>query len=219
MPTVQQILDYANLMYPRSNDISDANKIIILNQIMDEINNRLLRVRWENDPYTMYTISNQASYTMPTDCNADDIIKIMVSNDTSGNITSSTVWDEYTYVGLLDDYEMSIGTYYMLQNNVIFLFKDSKPIQTTDLVIQLFYYREPTYLSSVSDTPEIETKYHNLFKYGLIQNIASIGDNPDTLIADYWQKKYDEEMAVNIKKLQDMFDSAPLKTRQIQEYW
>jgi hypothetical protein len=107
----------------------------------------------------------------------------------------------------------------MLQNDVVFLFKDGLPLQTTDLVIRLYYYRTPTYLTTITETPEIDSKYHNLFKYGLIQNIACIGDNPEPLIADYWQRKFDEELQVALRNLTDKFDNAPLKTKQIDEIW
>ena len=49
--------------------------------------------------------------------------------------------------------------------------------------------------------------------------LASIGDNPEGAIADYWQKKFDEELMVNKRNLEDKFDNAPLKTRQIDERW
>lgn len=219
MASVSQIISYATLIYPRTADISNANNIIILNQLMDEINNRLLRVRWENEPYEMYSISGQASYSLPTDCNPENVIKVLVSQDTSGNIDENTEWEDFEYVGILDNTSIDFGNYYTFLNNMVFLFKNGLPLQTTNLVIRLFYYREPTYMASTTDTPDVESKYHNLFKYGLIQNVACIGDNPDTDIADYWQKKFDEEMQIALRNLQDKFDSTPLKTRQTESYW
>lgn len=219
MSTVSQIISYAELIYPRVNDISTANQIKILNRIMDEINNKLLRVRWENDPYEMYSVADQPSYTLPTDCTPDNVIKVIVSQEVSTSLSTSTEWDEYSYVGMLDKSDVSFGDYYILQDNLIFLFKDGEPLDTTDYVIRLYYYRKPTNLSAVTDTPEIEEAYHNLFEYGLIQSVASIGDNPEGSIADYWQKRFDEELMVNKRNLEDKFDNAPLKTRQIDERW
>jgi hypothetical protein len=201
-------------------DISSSNKIILLNQLMDEINNKLLRVRWENDPYEMYSVADQPSYGLPTDCTPDNVLhRVLVSQDISTDLSESTEWDIFEYAGILDKSNVDFGNYYIMQDDLIFLFKDGKPLQTTDLVIRLFYYRTPTNISSTSDTPEIEESYHNLLKYGLVQMVASIGDNPEGAIADYWQKKFDEELAVNKRNLEDKFDNAPLKTREIEERW
>lgn len=219
MANINEIINYSTLMYPRVADISESNKIIILNQILDEINNKLLRVRWENDPYEFYSVADQPSYSLPTDCDSSNIIKLIVSEDTTLNLSESSVWNEYKYVGLLDNVNIDCGDYYMLQNDLVFLFSDGVPLQTTDLVIRLYYYRTPSYFTSTTDVPEIEDKYHNLFKYALIQNVACIGDNPETAIADYWQNKFNEELQVALKNLTDKFDSAPLKTKQIDEVW
>ena len=220
MSNVSQIIAKAELRYPRVNDISEANQISLLNDLLNEINNKLLRVRWENDPYELYSVADQPSYSLPTDCTPDNVLHaVLVSQDISTALTTSTVWDKFEYAGMLDDIDIDYGNYYIMQDDLIFLFKNGVPLATTDLVIRIFYYREPTYISATTDTPEIEAKYHNLLWYGLIQSIASIGDNPETGIADYWQKKFDEELMVAKMDLQDKFDNAPLKTRQIDERW
>jgi hypothetical protein len=217
--TVAQIIEFAEDVYPRVNDKSETLQIMYLNQIMEEINNTLLRVRWENDPYEMYSVADQATYSIPTDCTPDNILKVIVSEEVSTSIDEDTEWNDYTYVGLLDKTDISVGQYYYLENDIIYLFDDGLPLKTTDLVIRLYYFRKPTYISAITDTPEIDSQYHNLLKYGLIQMIASIGDNPDTEIADYWQKKYDEQMTIAMKSIEDKFDNAPLKTKQVDEYW
>jgi hypothetical protein len=219
MATVQEIIDYAELAYPRVADISDANKIVVLNQIMEEIYNKILRVRWEYDYDSTNTVADQASYVLPADCKPDNIIKVMVSQDEESEIDTNTEWDEFTYIGLLDDYDISSGNFYTCEDDVIYLFKDGEPISQNSLVFKLYYFRDPSKMISVSETPEVEAKYHNLFKYGLIQFVASIGDNPEIDIANYWQAKYDEEMVIAIKNINDKFNSAPLQSRQVKEYW
>jgi hypothetical protein len=206
-------------MYPRTADVSSANKIIILNQILDEIDNKLLRVRWEHDYYTSYSIDDQLTYSLPSDCKPEQIIKIMVSQEATGSIDDDTVWDTFEYVGVNDSREIDDGCYYtFIGNNTVMLVKDGAALQTTNLEIRWYYYREITAISATTDIPEVDAKYHNLLKYGLIQNCASIGDNPDATIADYWQRKYDGEMTTALKDLQDKFDTAPLKARQVEEY-
>lgn len=219
MPTISEIVQYSTLMYPRVADISTENQIIILNQLMDEINNKLLRVRWENDPYEISSIANYANYGLPEDCDPSNIIQILVSEDISTNLSVSTIWNEYKYVGLIDNVNMDSGYYYMLQDDDLYIFKDGLPLQTTNLVIRLSYYRTPTYILAIGDTPEVDSRYHNLFKYGLIQNVACIGDNPEPAIADYWQNKFDEELQVALRNLTAKFDNAPLKTHIIDEVW
>ena len=219
MATVTEIIDYAELMYPRVIDISDSNKLIIINQLLKEIDNRLMRVRWENDPYEAYSVANQASYSLPSNCNPKDILKIMVSQVDSDEITSSTEYDIFDYVALNDKTNVDFGNFYMLQDGLLYLFKDGFPLATSDLSIRIFYYRDTAKLTLVTETPDIEEDYHNLFKYGLIQNVASIGDNPEALIADYWQKKFDEELNVALMDLTDRFDTNPIKSKQIDERW
>ena len=219
MNTVQHIINYATTMYPRVADISTNDKITILNQLLDEIYNRLLRPRWENDSYDVTTVADKPSYSLPTDATADNILKISISEDDSGSLSSSTNWYDYKVVGLLDDIDISYGEYAVFQDDQVFIFKDGVPFPTDDKVLRMYYYRTPTYLSTVNDVPEIEYKYFNLLKYGLIQNVASIGDNPEPMIADYWQSKYDEEMEIALRSLSDKFNNAPLKTRQVEEYW
>jgi hypothetical protein len=218
LPTAAQIIAYAEMFYPRGANVSDANKIIVLNQIQDEIVNRLLRVKWENEPVTSYSIADQKTYTLPTGCKPDNIIKIQVSQVVTGSITDSTEWDTFEYVGINDNRDVSEGCYYSFVNDATaVLIKDGVALQTTNLEIRWYFFKEPTALAAVTDTPEVEAKYHNLFKYGLIQNLASMGHKPDGAIADYWQKKYDEELATNIKNLSDRFNSAPTNARECEE--
>ena len=218
--TIAQIITYAELMYPRCNDISEANQIIILNQIQDEIKNRLLRVKWENEPVISYSVADQKQYTLPTGCKPYNMIKLLVSQEATGSIDDDTEWDEFQYVGVNDDRDIDSGNYYSFINeDTAIILKDGEALATTNLEIKWFFYKEPTAITTTTQTPDIEDEYHNLFKYGLIQNVASIGDNPEPAIADYWQKKYDEEMQIAMRDLKDRFDTAPLMDVQIEEYW
>ena len=57
-----------------------------------------------------------------------------------------------------------------------------------------YYDRTPTTIAiaNLSESPTLEADYHDLLVFALIQELASQGDNPDTEIADYYQRKYDE---------------------------
>ena len=83
------------------------------------------------------------------------------------------------------------------------MLKDGDPIDTAGYEIRIYYFRTPNTLTATTDTPQLEDQYHNLLKYGLISMIASQGHNPDTQIADYYQRKFDEQFMIveqNISK-------------------
>lgn len=219
MPTAGYIINYAELMYPRCNDISENNQLIILNQLITEIHNKMLRV---NRSYTYVdtdTVADQPNYSLASNCKAEDIIKVVVSKDLTVDIDSNTEWDEYEYVGVLDDFDLTTGKYYTTQGGSVFLFDDGSPPDTAGYNIRVYYYATPSSLTATTDTPEINSKFHNLLIYGLIQNVASMGDNPETEIADYWQKRFDEELMTAQNNMSDQFNSAPLQSQQVEEYW
>jgi hypothetical protein len=212
--TVREIIDYAKLVYPRVSDISDADIITLINQLIDEVYNKLLRATWAFSKESILSISGQASYQLPTLCSPDNIISVMVSDDVDG-----IKWTEYNFVGILDDVSVESDNVYMLDGDKILLFSSGEPIGIDSLIINISYYKTPSSVSSINDIPSIEVKYHNLLKYGLIQLSACCGDNPETAIADYWQRKFDEELNTAKSNLSDKFDSAPLKTMELEGYW
>jgi len=201
MSTVAQIITWADRYFP--NKVSEANKILDLDHLHKEVYNRIKRLKYEysmNGDHT--TIADQFSYSKPTDCDFDQIFKIMVSNDLQANIDNDTVWDDYEYTDLHSD--VSSGTYWGRASDDAFsLLKDGDPIDTAGYEIRIYYFRTPNTLTATTDTPQLEDQYHNLLKYGLISLIASQGHNPDTQIADYYQRKFDEQFMIveqNISK-------------------
>lgn len=220
MSTVAQIITSCKRKYPRVNDYTDAQLIDELNEIQDDIRKKLLRIKWENLPVISYSVADQEQYTLPTGCKPYNMIKLLVSQEVSGSIDDDTVWDEFIYVGVNDDRDITCGNFYsFLTEDTAIILKNGEPLDTSNFEIKWFFYKEPTAITTTTQTPDVEEEYHNLFRYALIQSIASIGDNPEPLIADYWQKKYDEEMQSAMMELKDKFDTAPLQDNQIEEYW
>ena len=211
MPTVQEIITWVDRKYPNSE--TDANMIIDLNGIQDEVFVKLSRLRHDHEIYADTTVADQLSYNLPSNCTIDNIIAIKVSTD-----SDATDWDTYKYAGLLTD--TSTGKWFGIgTDSTYILLDDDAAIDTADLSIRIFYYKTPAALSAVTDTPELYSQYHNLLKYALCQTLAAQGQNPDTEIADYWQRKYDEFFEQVEANLTEKFNSAPATTTQIEEVW
>jgi hypothetical protein len=216
MPSIQQIIDYVDRKYPNSETV--ANKVTDLNDIHIQIFVKIARLKNDFQIYETQTIANQLTYSLPTDCTIDNIIAAKVSRDTS--VSANTKWDDYEYAGLNTD--VTTGHYYSSAGGrIIALLADDKPIATDGLSIRIFYYRSPNALSSsnMADIPELDADYHDLLKYGLIQELASQGHNPDTEIADYWQAKYDELIRAVEDNLSDKFNKNPTESNQCKEWW
>lgn len=214
MPTVQQVIDYADRKYP--NQETTANKIIDLDGIHKAVFVKIARLKNQYEPYPATTIASQLTYNLPSNCTIDNIVAVKVSQSTT--ITSSTAWDTFEYAGLNDD--VSSGNFYGRATDTTFtLVQDGLPISTAGLNIRLFYYKTPTALSAVTDTPELDSDYHDLLKFALIQTLASQGHNPDTEIADYYQAKYDKFIEDVENSLSDRDNKAPSQSSQVIEYW
>jgi hypothetical protein len=214
MPSVQQILDYADRKYP--NQETDANKIIDLDDLHKKIYVQIARLKNDYEIYETTTVADQLTYALPSNCTIDNIITVEVSQSTT--ITASTEWNTHDYAGLKDDIDN--GYFYgRATSSTIALTADGLPINTAGLSIRIFYYKTPNALSVVTDTPELDSDYHDLLKYGLIQSLASQGHNPDTEIADYWQNKYDEFLQEVKDSLSDRENSAPNQSNQVEEHW
>lgn len=191
MSTVAQIITWADRYFP--NSVSEANKILDLDHLHKELYNKIKRLKYEysqNGDHT--TIADQFTYTKPTDCDFDQIFLIKVSKDLQANIDDDTEWETYEYTDLHSD--VSSGTYWGRVSDTAFgLLKDGDPIDTAGYEIRIFYFRTPNTLTATTDTPQLEAQYHNLLEYGLIAMLASQGHNPDTQMADFYQRKFDEE--------------------------
>lgn len=214
MPIVQQIIDFADRKY--NNQETSANKIIDLDGIHKDVYVKIARLKNDYEIYEADTIADQLTYSLPSNCTIDNIITIKVSQSTT--ITASTEWDTHEYAALTDN--VDTGYYYSRATDSVFaLVKDGAAINTAGLSIRIFYYKTPNALSAVADTPELDSDYHDLLKYALIQTLASQGQNPDTEVADYWQKKYDEFMQDVKESLGDRDNSAPNRNSQCEVYW
>lgn len=214
--TVQQIIDWVDRKYP--NQETDANKIIDLNVLYKDVYNEMNTLSDNYINYETYTISGQVLYTIPSDCRIYNIKSIQISTVDKDDVDVSSSWDTFEYAAMLD--EVDVGNFYgRVNENTIIILKDGLPIQTTDLVIKIYYFRTPAILTAVTDTLNLDDDYTNLLRFGLTQLIASQGANPDTEIADYYQNKYDETLDKYKKDLNSRFAVTPIKYTQVEEGW
>lgn len=216
MPTIQEIINYAERKYHSSE--TDINKVSDLNDLHIKIYVKIARLKNEYKVYETTTGENQLIYSLPDNCSIDNIITVKISQSTE--INSFTAWDECDYAGLKDNTES--GFYYGdAGDNKIAIIQDGLPITTEGLAIAIFYFNKPAALTSgnMSAIPELHSDYHDLLKYGLIQELASQGHNPDTEIADYWQARYDDFMKDVEANLSDKYNKAPTQANQASEWW
>ena len=212
--TGTEIFAWVDRKYPNSE--STANKVIDLNEIHKEVYIRLKRLKHEYEEHEDLTVANQLEYTLPTDCTIDNIISVQVSDD--ADVTSATEFTEYEYAGLKD--YLDNGYYYTFSPDGKYLLSDlGEAVSTAGKVIKILYYETPTAISAAGNTPELDSQYHMLLCYGMVQTLAAQGHNPDTEIADYYQRKFDEYFMQIETDLSDKFNSTPATYNQVKEWW
>lgn len=216
MATVQQIINYATRYYP--NAVSDANLIIDIDTIHKAVYNRIIRQKNIYTLETGYTVADQLTVTIPTTCLPENIIKIEISSDITGSIDDDTVWQEYERKSLNETIDSGY-IWGVVNSTTIILAVDGEPIDTTNYEIRYYFYPNPTALTAVTDTPDLDAEYHDLLYFGLIQTIASQGQNPDTEVANYYQKKFDERIMQIEESMRERYDNAPIELDRLESRW
>jgi hypothetical protein len=215
MPTIQQIVDYVQRKYPESTNETDANIVSDLNDIHNEIFVKISTLSNQFELYNTTTVDGQASYSLPSDCEMENIVNVLVEDD-----VSSGEYDRYDFATL--NQNIDSGHYYMRGTAGVFLLtEDGEELADTGRNIYIYYNKRPTQLSSsdMSATPDLNEDYHNILKWKLIAELASQGSNPDTMIADFWQRKADEFLNNIIKSLDERYNNSPDFGIQLESRW
>jgi len=208
--TVAEIIAWADRYF--DNQVSEANKIKDLDMLHKKIYMTIGRLKQDYTSYSTTSTDGQIAYTLPTDCRIDNIIGVMVSQSDLVN------YDEYEFAGIKD--KIDNGKYYAVGNgNTILISNYGEALNSTGLFIKILYYKIPATITLSTDTPELDSMYHTLLCYLLVQTLAVQGQNPNTDIADYYQNKYEEELKIVADDLTDRFNSTPTNYNQSKEWW
>jgi hypothetical protein len=214
MASLQQCIDFLDRKCPDHGE-TDANVCSDLNDLHNDIFLQLYRLSNNVERYQASdTIADQLSYSLPSNARIEDILRIEVAID-----TSDSEFEEYTYQGFMD--YAGTGNYYGRDTATTFwLMKDGLPISTAGLTVMIYHYKRPTQFDSsdLSVIPELDADYHDLLKFGIVQLMYEQGAHPNTELADYWQRKFDEKMIKVKNAMQERYSNAPNITSQILGY-
>lgn len=223
MSTVQEIITWVSRKYPNHGE-TDANLVKDLNDIHKEVFTKISRVKNDREIWSFKTVTNPAlpAYELADDCTMDMIISVQVSKIVSP--ASVEDYNTYEYAGINDD--ISSGYYYFDGGvntttgvNMIGLISDGDIIQTANLEVRVYYNKRPVEITAVTNTPSLNPDYHTLLKYALVSSVASQGNNPDTEIADFYQRKFDEFFKDIQEDISQRYNQTPNQISQSEEYW
>jgi hypothetical protein len=185
---VSAIIQYIRDRYPKVNNTTnypDSLFITDLDLIHKEeyVKFKRLKNRYTTDS-TLTTVANQLEYTFPTNC--------VIENISGEQIYVTIDNQDYIFEYADGDQDISTGDYYRYGSTdaKFELLRDGKAIDTAGYTITIRYYPEPTAITLATQTPDLESKYHNLLIYRLFNRMAMLGENPDATIANVWQTEY-----------------------------
>jgi hypothetical protein len=222
MPTNAEIISWVRRKYPKATTTYISN-VDMLNDLSD-INTEILTElgRFSNDPKTDSTVvteAGQEEYTLPTGCRMPCIISLEVSTD-----ADETDWNKFKFRGANDD--ISTGYFYLKGTNKgdIKLLIDGKAITTSDLVVRIKYHEDYIKLTNAAhtlgeDVPGLEERYHNIYKYALIQSAAATGETPDYDIVNYWAAEYLRYFEAVKDRLLEEYNTTPDELMQVKAVW
>lgn len=208
----------------RSTTETDANLLKLLDMAQREIYLDLNALRKAFNDYDIHedlTVADQLSYDMPSYCNYNDIAKVRVSQVDYSEVSDTTEWDIFRFVGIHDQQDGGSGYVwgkYDTPNKKYFLLKNGIPIVTDDLRINLFYYAKPQDITVTTQTPELDDKYINLFIYKLAKYLCMRGHNPDIESQNGYDAEYENLMNKVRSDLHDKYYDNPDRSTQ-KESW
>lgn len=212
MSSLSQIITFLDRKCPDHGE-SNANICSDLNDLHNDIFIQLQRLMNHIEIYQASdTIADQLSYTLPSNCRIEDILQIEVATD-----ASDTDFDKFTYKGIMDENNLSGNYFGRYTDTTYWLMQDGEPISTSGLTVLIYHYKRPTQFDSsdLSVIPDLDPDYHDLLKFGIVQAMYEQGAHPNTELADYWQRKFEEKMIRVRNAIQDRYTNAPNISHQI----
>jgi hypothetical protein len=197
LATLQDIIDFLDRKLPNHGE-SNANIVKDLQDIHLDIYLKLQRLSNTFEIEEMDSVADQLEYDLPTGVEIENIIELLVSTN-----ESTDEYETYSYRGTKDSNIM--GRYYgRAEEGKIFIRNDQQALRFDDLVIKIKYYKTPTALSvsTLTQVPDLDSKYHDLLKYKIVSEIASQGHDPNIEVANYWRSRYDEKLRTVLSDLE-----------------
>jgi hypothetical protein len=185
VPTVQQLINKVDKRYPIPSSWNNDDVIDVFNDEMRHI----FRELQLKTVYEFTTIADQPFYSMASDMEIEFIEYVGITSDTT--VTADSYFREYEYEPDMNKtlcgykYGSTPGG----ENLIIYPIPD-----TTGENAKVIYYKRPTLLSSLTETPELEEDWHMILVYAAIIEIAGSGDNPDIAIVNNYTRKYNDIM-------------------------
>lgn len=229
MSTVGEIIAWVARKYPNHGETNE-NLIKDLADIHKEVFTKISRVKNEREIWSFQTVliptpdgpEPLPTYDLADDCTIDLITSVKVSKTPEPSTPED--YDTYKYAGINDD--ITCGHYYYDGGinpdtgvNMIGLVIDGDAVKVADLEVRVYYNKRPNELASLTDVPNINPDYHTLYKYALVSSVASQGNNPDTDIADFYQRKFDEFFKEIQEDISKRYNQTPNRISQAVEYW
>lgn len=187
MSTVQQLLEIINAMYP--NGESSTDKVLYMNMAQAELSPYFGIVVEDS---TLSTVADQDSYSLPT--GLSDVSQIL----SLGVGIEATPDTRYGYVKYdiitRDDYPQGSNVYFQTVSStgVKKIVLQPTP-NTSGFPIRIRYRKALTELSATSLTasPEFDSRFHYLLAYYACHMLCSIGASPDVVQANSFMQKWE----------------------------
>lgn len=214
--TIAQII--AKAKRKKSTGESDANLIIDLNGIQNKL---WMELRQYQEAFGAYyiqdddTVADQLEYTLDAGVNLDNVFLVKVESYADCELYE---WETFKYAGEKDD--VTTGNYWQrITSGKIAILKDGEAMQTAGLEINIYYTKEPTAISSTSQTPDLKANYHDLYVYGLVYEICFSSDNPDIELGTIYKQLFDEMLEKVKADLKTSEINIPYSVNQKAEGW
>lgn len=172
MPAVQDLLSDVDTRY--RNTFTPAQKVTWMNLVQRQI---YQAVRHDAAPTKLWTIANQALYTLPSEVVVKNIEQVVLQDQNSNYIPLQfrKITDESTY------------QYYSTLNNQLFIYPT--PTQST-LEIIIYHSKIPTDLDSnkLYSKPDLDEDWHELLILGTLSRVA--GARKDAVMKNNYDSDY-----------------------------
>lgn len=172
--TIKQVLEDIQVRLPHQYDTKTLFRWA--NETMKKIYKDLAI----QDQYSFTTREGQELYTVPEDCSIDMIASVTMSNKAR---SEDNLYDWGTFTELksyLPDENMKQLGYYDGREGLLGIYPTPKDVRK----INIFYWKKPKMITSLSDYIELNDNYIDLVKYNVMSIIAMSGHNPDIELAN-----------------------------------